>query len=114
MTAAKKNFSIEQRATFKRRLTYRDKSKRPINLTGFSARMQIRDAAGTIISDLSTTNGKIVISGVAGIIDLTIQATETSAMNFVTANYDLVLVAPGGEIDRLLEGKITLSVGQTT
>lgn len=46
MTAGIKNLVIEQKVTYRKRLTYSDKAKRPINLTGYSARMQIRAADG--------------------------------------------------------------------
>jgi hypothetical protein len=113
VTAAVKNLVVEQKATFKKRLTYRDKLKKPINLTGFGARLQIRDSAGVLISDLSTQNGKIVLGGSAGTIDITIPVAETSVMTFTTALYDLKLIAPDATESRLLQGKVTLSVGQT-
>lgn len=114
MVAAVKNLTIEQKATFKVRLTYKNALKKPINLTGFSAHMQIRDANGTLITDLSTTNGKIVLTPVSGIIDLIIPASETTAMTFTTGLYDLKLIAPDTTETRLLQGKVTLSLGQTS
>lgn len=66
MTAPIKNLVIEQKATFLKRLTYRDKFKKPINLTGCTARMQIRAADGTVICDLSTENGRIALGGTTG------------------------------------------------
>ena len=113
MAAATKNLTIEQKATFRKKLTYRDAKKKPINLTGFTARMQIRDSQGALITDLSTENGKIKIGGSAGTIELVISNAETSAMTFSTALYDLTLTAPNGDVSRILQGKITLSVGQT-
>lgn len=113
MPAAVKNLVIEQKVTFRKRLTYRNKAKRPINLTGWSARLQIRDASGNIIADLSTTNGKIVLGGAAGTIDIVISEAETTAMSFTTALYDLKLIQPDGESKRFLQGKVTLSLGQT-
>lgn len=112
MTAAVKNLIIEQKATFQKRLTYRDKSKKPINLTGFAAAMQIRDASGVLLADLSTENGKIVLGGTAGTIIVTISADETSLMTFATAYYDLKLRQDLIET-RLMQGKVTLSPGQT-
>ena len=112
MTAAVKNIIIEQKATFQKRLTYRDKSKKPINLTGFGAAMQIRDSAGVLIADLSTRNGKIILGGATGTIDITISADETSLMTFNTALYDLKLEIGAIEM-RLMQGKVTLSLGQT-
>jgi hypothetical protein len=113
MTAATKNLIIEQKATFKKRLVYRDKLKKPINLTGFSARMQIRDTAGALLNDLSTDNGKIVLGGTAGTIDITVSASDTSVMTFASALYDLKLIAADGTQMRLMQGKVTLSPGQT-
>ena len=112
MTAAVKNFIIEQKATFHKRLTYRDKSKKPINLTGYTAAMQIRDPAGVLLADLSTDNGQIILGNAAGTIDITISWEDTSLMTFSSALYDLKLIIGDTEI-RLLQGKVSLSVGQT-
>lgn len=113
MPAVTKNLIIEQKATFRKKMTYRDKFKKPINLTGYGARMQIRSADGSMIADLSTQNGKIVLGGTAGTIELILSAAETTAMTFATALYDLKLIAPSGDEIRMLQGKVTLSVGQT-
>lgn len=113
MTAAVKNLDIEQKATFLKKLTFRDKFKKPINLTGYEARMQIKATDGSLIADLSTENGKIEIDGALGTILLTIPDSETKLMTFTTANYDLKLIAPGGISTRLLKGKVTLDPGQT-
>jgi hypothetical protein len=113
MTAAVKNLTIEQKATFKKRLTYRDKFKRAINLTGFGARMHIRTADGALVEELSTDNGKIVLGGTAGTIDLLLDVTETTVMTNVPMFYDLKLINPDLTEDRKLQGKVTLSPGQT-
>lgn len=113
MPAVTKNLTIEQKATFRKKMTYRDKFKKPINLTGYGARMQIRGADGSLIADLSTQNGKIVLGGATGTIELILSAAETALMTFATALYDLKLIAPNGDEIRMLQGKVTLSVGQT-
>ena len=113
MAAAVKNLVIEQKATWKKRLTWRDKLKRPINLTGFGARMQIVDASGTVLVDLSTANGKIILGGAAGTIDLMLTKAETTALRDVPMFYDLKLINPDLTEDRKLQGKVTLSIGRT-
>lgn len=113
MPAVTKNLTIEQKATFRKKMTYRDKFKKPINLTGYGARLQIRAADGSLIADLSTQNGKIILGGAAGTIELVLTAAETTVMTFATALYDLKLIAPNGDEIRMLQGKVTLSVGQT-
>lgn len=113
MPAAKKNLVIEQKATFRKRLIWRDARKRAIDLTGYTARMQVRDAAGELLADLSTENGLITLGAAPGAIDLLIQATQTRTMSFQQALYDLKMIAPDGTEIRLLEGRVTLSLGQT-
>lgn len=115
MPAAKQNFTIEQRATFKRRLQYRDTRGRPIKLTGFGARMQIRSAANAaeVLLELSTENGRIILHGDSGIIDLVIESSVTGGILWSQAVYDLKLIAPDGTEARLLEGKVFVSPGVT-
>lgn len=113
MPAAKKNLVIEQRAAFRKRFVYRQPNKKPVNLTGFGARMQIRLPDGTLIADLSTSNGGITLGAATGVIDLRLSKIETAAMSFTSALYDLKLIPPSGDDFRLLEGKVTLSPGQT-
>lgn len=111
--AAKQNFTIEQGATFKKRMIWRNKNGRPIDLTGYTAKMQLRTAASssTSILDLLTSNSRITIDGTHGIIDLLVSATDTAALSVMTAVYDLILTSPTGTVTRLLEGKITITPG---
>lgn len=108
MAAAKLNLTIEQGTTFEKRLTWRDKNKRPVSLTGYTARMQIRPsvAATEVILELSTSNGRIVI-GASGTIDLKLTPAETSALK--AGVYDLELTDASGRVTRLIEGKLNLS-----
>lgn len=68
---------------------------KPVDLAGFTARMQIRakleDAA--VIKELTTENGGIVINNTTKTIDLTISATDTAAFAFQTAVYSIELVS---------------------
>jgi hypothetical protein len=113
MTAATYNITVEQNATFKRRFNCLDKIRMPMDLTGYAAHMQIRDTAGAVICDLSTENGKIVLGGLAGTIDLTIPLSETSLFTFTTAAYDLKLTEPDLTQDRVVQGVVSLSPGVT-
>lgn len=113
MTAGVHNFVIEQNATFKRTMTYKDASKKPVNLTGYDAHMQIRDGSNVVVADLTVQNGGIILGGAAGTIQLIITEEETTTMNFAPALYDLKIIAPDGTSTRLLQGSVTLSLGQT-
>ena len=79
----------------------------PVNLTGYTARMQVRPS---YISDsviLSLTNGSgITLGGAAGTIALAASASVSAAIEPRAYVYDLELVN-GSEVTRLLEGKFT-------
>lgn len=112
MPAGKLDLLIEQGATFKHALVVKQgTSATPADLTGFTARMQIRtdvDAASPII-ELTTENGRITITPLDGRIDLLIDADDTAAMSFDGGVHDLELVSAGGEVTRLVQGKVKLS-----
>ena len=81
----------------------------PKDLTGWTARMQIReniDDATEILELLSPTD--IAISTNDAKITITIAAAVTAALDFDEAVYDLELIAVGGEVTPLVEGTVTL------
>ena len=82
----------------------------PVNLTGYTARMNIRSTvdATTILHSLTTENSGIALGGAAGTVDLLISATDTALFAFGTAVYDLELIS-GTVVTRLLSGNVTLS-----
>jgi len=112
MAAGKLKLAIEQGATFRKLLTY--KAGTPavaVNLTGCTARMQIRSAitSPTVLVNLTTENGGIVLGGTAGTIELIITDTATAAITWTTGVYDLEIVFPSGDVRRLVYGTVTVS-----
>ena len=111
------NITCQQGATFQRQVTWTDSARDAYNLTGYTARMQVRSdvTSNTIIATLSTTagnTGTITLGGTAGTVDLLISATNTAALTAGQYVYDLELVSGGGVVTRLLEGnfKVTAEV----
>ncbi len=47
---------------------------RPLDLTGASARLHLRDAAGVKVAEASTADGRLTLDGPAGRLDLTMPA----------------------------------------
>jgi hypothetical protein len=114
--AKKLDITIEKGATFSLRLTRRNPDSTPLDLTGCTARMQIRQsvAAPEVLLELTTVNGKIVIDGPAGTIDLEISATETAALVATKpGRYDLEVVDALGKVKRLVEGSVGFSAEVT-
>jgi hypothetical protein len=82
----------------------------PVDLTGFTARMQIREkiTSTTTIKDLTTVNGGILIDNSLKTITIFMSATDTAALTFSTAVYSLELVSSGGIVTQLVTGNMTL------
>ena len=83
----------------------------PVDLTGYSANMQVRDVSNSLIVELSTSNGKASINGPLGQTTLTLTATQTSAANLPAGNYNyaLNLTSSGNTVYQILQGAFTVS-----
>lgn len=109
MAAGKLNLKIEQDASFRLRLYWKDERQRAINLTGYSAVLQMRNShSDAVLLEMSTANGKIVLTPTTGAIDLTLTDEETGAITWLRASYDLSLEDSTGTKIRLVEGKVTV------
>lgn len=109
MAAGVYDITIEQGATFQMNLTWKDSTGTPVNLTGYSARMQVRttyEAEDTLVSLVSPTD--ITLGGALGTIAVVIAASATQLLQIDEAVYDLELVN-GSQVTRLLQGKATIS-----
>lgn len=83
----------------------------PVNLTGWTGRMQIRPTVKStdILIELTTENGGMSL-GADGAVNLVILDVNTSALEFVTAVGDIELVSPStGDVTRLATITFTLS-----
>ena len=77
----------------------------PVDLSGFTAKMQVRKKPGSpIIIELSTANGRIILGGALGTIDLLISATDTENLIPGMYAYDIELTSDTGFVIRFSEG----------
>lgn len=87
----------------------------PVDLTGFTARMSIKDAAGGIeLLRLDTVNGRVAVSNATKTITLTIDAATTAALPWDAGVYDFEMVSAGGVVTKLLSGVISAPSEVTT
>jgi hypothetical protein len=90
----------------------------PVDITGFTARMDIKDkVGGTVLLALTTdVAGGIVVDPTAHTIVITISATDTAALLWTKGVYELELVSNGtpAVVTSLLMGKVTVSKEVTT
>jgi len=111
MAAGKYDITIEQGATFSLPISYKDSTGSVVDLVsgdGYTVRMMIKESAGgTAIISLTNSSG-ITLAASGNNIVIDISATDTAAMDFDNAVYDLEIVS-GTEVTRVLEGKVKLS-----
>lgn len=115
MAAGIYNFTMDQGSTWTISLVYNDSDGNPINLTGYTAKMQLRrkfDSATAALT-LATGGQGIVITGGTGTIDITATDEQTGAIDAGLYVYDLDL-NNGGIITRLIQGQATVSAEVTT
>lgn len=105
------DITINQGATFELTITYKDSAGTAINLTGYTARMQVRETYSSSSTVVSLTNGSgITLGGAAGTIAILISAATTAALTAPFSGvYDLEIVSGGGVVTRLLQGAATVS-----
>jgi hypothetical protein len=109
MAAGTLGFTIEQGATFNLVLTWQVNST-PVNLTGYTARLQARvdiEETETILS--MTTGAGITLGGAAGTITLSQTAIQTAVLPAGSYIYDLELVSGAGVVTRLVQGDLLIS-----
>lgn len=96
-----------QGASFDYTLTWKTNGT-AVNLTGYSARMQVRQTADATATVLSISNGSgITLGGTAGTVLLEASATTTAALTAGQYVYDLELVS-GSYVTRLVEGNFVI------
>lgn len=109
------NIEIEEKIPYTLSLTYRDETTNlPVDLTGYSAVLQVRSGFGSpsLLLELTNTSGDIILGGVTGAIDVTFTAAMSDLSNqpvgWDRGVYDLVIVNSFGKRIKLTKGFVTI------
>lgn len=110
MTAGIYNTTIDQGSVWTVTFVYKDDAGVAINLSGYTAAMQLRQNYDSTVADLTltTSNGGITITGATGTIVVTATATQTGALDAGYYVYDLELTN-GANVSRLVQGQIVVA-----
>jgi hypothetical protein len=113
MSAGAYDITCEQGATFSRTLTVKDSSGNARNLSGYTARMQVRRllASTSTLIELTTGNSRITLNS-SGEIALSISAADTASLT-EGGVYDLEIIASDGTVERVVEGNFILDLEVT-
>ena len=108
---AEYDLEFNQGASYTKTFTWKDGDGVAVNLTSYTARMQVRQSvsATEVLLELTTENGRLTLGGSAGTITLALTPATTAGIVWRRGRYDLELVAPDGGVTRFLEGQIVVS-----
>ena len=86
----------------------------PIDLTGYEARMQVRESVGstTILAEFTSAPvAGIVITPLDGLVELTVTSDQTAAYTFINAVYDLEVYDASlpPDVTRLVQGRFLVN-----
>lgn len=108
------NTVIDQGADWFLNVTWEDVNDDPINVTGYTAALQLRTSplARTYVLSLNTSNGGITVTGATGLFAIHATALQTADIAPGKYSYDLEINS-GSIITRLIQGTIEVSANTT-
>ena len=106
----KKNFTVDRRADFPIRLTFKDSTGSAIDLSGYTVAAQVYDESrSTKYADWTVA----YTDRTNGIVDISLTDTQTATFTPSILFYDVLLTEPSGSKNYYLEGKLFISEGYT-
>jgi len=97
---------IDQGADWFFNVTYENPAGTPVNLTSYTAALQLRSLPESTTAVLSLTTGSgITITGATGLVAVRATAAQTGAIIAGDYYYDLEITSPQGVVTRLVQGQ---------
>ena len=97
---------IDQGADWFFNVTYEQPAGTPVNITSYTAALQLRSLPESTTAVLSLATGSgITITGAAGLVAIRATAAQTGAIIAGDYYYDLEITSPSGVVTRLVQGQ---------
>jgi hypothetical protein len=117
MSAVTYNSVIDQGADWFLNVTWENVNNEPIDITGYTAALQLRTSplSRTVALNLTTENDGLVLNGVSGLINIHATNEQTALLAPQRYSYDLELYSPDSPsiVTRLIQGIIDVSANTT-
>jgi hypothetical protein len=118
MTPVKLDLKIYKGSTYRKGFQWKIQSTNaPMNLVGCSIKMQVKACRGdtAVLLECSTSNGKILLTdAINGKWQITLSPSDTAALTFTKAVYDLDITFPSTDVFTPIEGVISCTSQVTT
>lgn len=101
--------------SFTHTVTWQNASGTAVDLTGYTAKFQVRETKGAASPDINLSIGSgLTVSATTGQITITVDPTTTAALADATTRdyngfYELQVTSSGGAVTTLMEGKFRLT-----
>lgn len=80
-----------------------------VNLTGATAKCQVRSREGVLLATFQTSDGTLVLGGTAGTVRFAAPASVTTGFSWTdTASYDMIVTLLGGAVVKPFAGPVSL------
>ena len=82
----------------------------PVDLTGYTAVMDVRPTpnSSTLITQLTTENGGLILNQVTGQVEIFISASDTSDLPLGEFQYDVNITSDSGYVTKLIMGSFVV------
>lgn len=110
-----RDINMDQGSSFNPTFILRNPDKSFFNLTGYTARLQVRETydSDSFVLELTTANGKLVTTPTLGRIQLNMLPSDSSSISFsgelFSGVYDLEVVSASGIVTRVAQGAFNIS-----
>lgn len=108
------NIVVPDNETFQLGLVIKDDVGSVQDLTGYTAKMEIRVSPGSgVLVTASTANGKIILDGKAGKLSFIVPYSDLTALSG-TYQYDLLITSPTSVVTLVIQGTFKVNDGITS
>jgi hypothetical protein len=111
MPTTRLDITVNQGSAFKLNVQALNADKTVMDLTGYFARMQVREtpASTSVLMSATTEDGGITINSPGGVVMINISAATTTTMTWNTGFWDLEIYTNAANVIRLVKGFASLS-----
>lgn len=87
----------------------------PINVTGFSAKLHVRESAvsSAVLTEFSNTNSRIAVGGANGKFTFSMPAATSAALPVFVGVYDFEITNPSGSVFLVMSGNFKVEAEVT-
>lgn len=113
MAATVFNLALESGVDYDITATWKDSSEVPINVTGYTAKLQIRTGPGsaTALITKDSTLASITLGGALGTVAWSFTNAELTTLSSAARSplqWDLFMTSPTGKKTKILKGSVTV------